>query len=118
MISAEERAKRIDLGDGTFCCDRAMGGICYEHRQIAQAISAAVGDAIKERYSQAIEGHIYVSIREFRSEFDSHIRRYYDAYLCIDTLWGFWDECDSYFYAGYKTAEEALVALREYAERL
>ena len=39
--SPEEWARQIDLGNGTLCCDRAVGGICYTHEQIAGAIRAA-----------------------------------------------------------------------------
>lgn len=47
-MTPEERAKQIDLGDGAYCCQRATGGICYEHEQIAAAIRAAVNDALEE----------------------------------------------------------------------
>jgi hypothetical protein len=38
MNTPEQISKSIDLGDGTQCCNRAVGGICYTHGEIADRI--------------------------------------------------------------------------------
>lgn len=47
-MNTTQRAKAIDLGDGTLCCDRATGEMCHEHEQIKRAMDAAIREAIKE----------------------------------------------------------------------
>lgn len=50
-MTPEDRAKQIDLGHD-LCCQRATGGICYEHQAIANAIR-------EERQRNLSEGFTY-----------------------------------------------------------
>ena len=45
-MTPEQRAKTICCinDDNGLCCQRATGGICYEHSQIANAIREAVAE--------------------------------------------------------------------------
>lgn len=48
-MTPEEMSRTIDLGDGTFCCDRSGGGLCGSHREIAQTIHRAVREALSAK---------------------------------------------------------------------